>query len=146
MNRRRLASVAALVAALVITNLAVYWIGRALGGAFTFTGDNGDIVRPDTFEITVMSLVPLYVAFTLIPVSIGLRLGADLLPRWSKAIRIAGLAVCAVVMAVIAFVTLPAGFDTTSAVSLGVMYLAATVAGLAAVAIVSSAERSPRNP
>ncbi|MEV6924470.1 DUF6069 family protein [Dactylosporangium sp. NPDC051485] len=109
----RLALIAAMLAGLLLANLAVYAIGRALGGAFTYR-QNGADVRVDPVAVTVMSLVPL--------VS-GLGLVAALSRKWPAAILVARIAAPALAVATIAVMTIPAGFDTTSAVSLAAMHL-----------------------
>lgn len=110
----RLALIAALLAGLLLTNLAVYAIGRALGGAFTYQ-QNGANVRVDPVAVTVMSLVPLV---------FGLGLVAALSRKWPAAILVARIAAPTLAVATVAVMTIPAGFDTTSAVSLAAMHLA----------------------
>lgn len=119
----RLAVIAAALAGLLITNLAIYAIGRALGGAFTYP-QNGTTVRVDPLAITIMSLVPL---------ATGLALIAALSRIWRAAIRIARIAGPTLALATIALMTIPAGFDTTSAVSLAAMHLTAIPATLIAL-------------
>lgn len=119
----RLAVIIALLAGLLITNLAVYAIGRALGGAFTYT-QKGTTTRVDPIAITFMSLVPL---------GVGLALVAALARRWSATILVARVAAPILAVVTIAVMTLPAGFDTTSAVSLAAMHLATIPAALLAL-------------
>jgi len=110
----RLALIAAILAGLLITNLAIYAIGRALGGAFTYK-QNGTNVRVDQVAVTFMSLVPLV---------FGLGLVAALSRKWPAAILVARIAAPTLAVVTIAVMTIPAGFDTTSAVSLAAMHLA----------------------
>ncbi|GAA2371425.1 DUF6069 family protein [Dactylosporangium salmoneum] len=109
----RLALIAAVLAGLLLTNLALYAIGRALGGVFTYR-QNGANVRVDPVAVTFMSLVPL---------AFGLGLVAALSRKWPAAILVARIAAPTLAVATIAVMTLPAGFDTTSAVSLAAMHL-----------------------
>jgi len=118
-----LALIAAVLAGLLITNQVVHAIGRALGGAFTYP-QNGTTVRVDPIAVTVMSLGPLIV---------GLALVAALALRWPAVIRLARIAAPVLAVATIAVMTIPAGFDTTSAVCLAVMHLTTIPAALLAL-------------
>lgn len=120
---RRLAVIAAVLAGLLVTNLAVYAIGRALGGSFTYL-QNGKSVPVDPTSITIMSLVPLVV---------GLALVALLSRAWPAAIRVARVAAPVLAVATIVLMTIPAGFDTTSTVFLAAMHLATIPAALLAL-------------
>ena len=120
---RRAAVIAAALAGLLITNLALYAVGRALGGAFTYP-QNGTTVRVDPLAIALMSLVPL---------ATGLALIAVLSRIWTAAIRIARIAGPTLAVATIALMTIPAGFDTTSTVSLAAMHLMTIPATLIAL-------------
>jgi hypothetical protein len=111
---RRLALIAAILAGLLLTNLAVYAIGRALGGAFTYQ-QNGTDVRVGPIAVTFMSLVPLV---------FGLGLVAALSRQWPAVVLVARIAAPTLAVVTIAVMTIPAGFDTTSAVSLAAMHLA----------------------
>jgi len=119
----RLALIAAVLAGLLITNLAIYTTGRALGGAFTYP-QGGTTMRVEPVAITFMSLVPL---------GVGLALAAALSRKWPVAILVARIAAPTLAVATIALMTIPAGFDTTSAVSLGAMHLATIPAALLAI-------------
>jgi hypothetical protein len=119
----RLVSLAAVLAGLLVANLAVYAIGRALGGTFTYP-QNGTTVRVDPLAIAIMSLVPL---------GFGLGLVAVLSRRWPTVIRAARIVAPVLAVATVAVMTIPAGFDTTSAVSLAVMHLTTIPATLLAL-------------
>jgi len=119
----RPAVIAAALAGLLIANLAIYVVGRALGGAFTYP-QNGTTVRVDPLAITIMSLAPL---------ATGLALIAALSRIWPAAIRIARIAGPTLAVATIALMTIPAGFDTTSDVSLAAMHLTTIPATLIAL-------------
>ena len=119
----RLALIAATLGGLLLTNLAVYAIGRAFGGAFTYQ-QNGAAVRVEPVAITIMSLVPL---------ALGLALAAALSRRWPAAILVARIAAPTLAVVTIAVMTIPAGFDTTSTVSLAAMHLALIPAALLAL-------------
>jgi hypothetical protein len=120
---RRLALIAALLAGLLLTNLVIYAIGRALGGAFTYQ-QNGAAVRVEPIAVTFMSLAPLV---------FGLGVVAALSRKWPATIRVARIVAPTLAVATIAVMTIPAGFDTTSAVSLAAMHLAIIPASLLAL-------------
>lgn len=122
-NTGRLAVIAAVLAGLLLTNLAIYAIGRALGGAFTYT-QNGAPIRVDPVAITIMSLAPL---------ATGLALIAALSRKWPAAIPVARIAAPTLAVATIAVMTIPAGFDTTSTVTLATMHLTTIPAALLAL-------------
>lgn len=126
----RLALIAAILAGLLVLNLALYAIGRALGGAFTYK-QNGADVRVDSIAVTFMSLVPL---------AFGLGLVAALSRKWPAVILVARIAAPMLAVATIAVMTIPAGFDTTSAVSLAAMHLALIPSTLVALRML------PRGP
>lgn len=115
--------IAASLAGLLLTNLAIYAIGRAFGGAFTYR-QNGTTVRVDAVAITILSLVPL---------ATGLALIAALSRTWPTAIRVARIAAPILAVVTIAVMTIPAGFDTTSTISLTAMHLATIPAALVAL-------------
>jgi Family of unknown function (DUF6069) len=128
----RLAVIAAALAGLLLTNLAIHAIGRALGGTFTYM-QNGAPVRVDPVAITIMSLAPL---------ASGLALIAALSRTWPAAIRVARIAAPTLAVATIAVMTIPAGFDTTSTVALATMHLATIPAALLAL---NALPRRPRH-
>ena len=115
--------IAAALAGLLLTNIAIYAIGRALGGAFAYP-QNGTTVRVDPLAITIMSLAPL---------ATGLTLTAALSRAWPAAVRVARIAAPTLAVVTIVVMTIPAGFDTTSAVSLATMHLATIPAALLAL-------------
>jgi hypothetical protein len=129
-NAGRLAVIAAALAGLLLINLVIYAIGRALGGAFTYQ-QNGSTVRVDPAAITIMSLAPL---------ATGLALIAVLSQMWPAAIRVARIAAPTLAVATIAVMTIPAGFDTTSTLALATMHLATIPAALLALSAL------PRRP
>jgi hypothetical protein len=120
---RRLALVAAALAALLLTNLAVYGIGRALGGAFVYRQDGLD-VRVESVAVTLLTLGPLTSALIVV---------ALLARKWPAVISVARIAGPALAVLTIGVMTIPAGFDTTSAVCLAVMHLATVPAMLFAL-------------
>ncbi|MBF9131974.1 hypothetical protein I0C86_23845 [Plantactinospora sp. S1510] len=122
-NAGRPALVAAALAGLLIINLAIYAVGRALGGAFTYP-QNGTTTQVDWVSITFMSLVPL---------GFGLTLVAVLSRKWPKVIPIARVVAPVLAVATIAVMTIPAGFDTTSTVALSAMHLTIIPAALLAL-------------
>lgn len=116
---------AALLAALAI-NLALYGIGRAAGGHFTYQ-QSGKHMRVDVPSVLIMSLGPLLV---------GLLLVAWIGPKTTRAARIV---VPILAVGTIALMTLPAHFDTTSTVFLSCMHLALIPIALFAIRSMSPA-------
>ncbi|GIH03952.1 hypothetical protein Rhe02_20190 [Rhizocola hellebori] len=119
----RLAVVSAALTGLLIANLAIYAAGRAFGGTFVYL-QNATPVEVGPLAITIMSLVPL---------ATGLAVIAALSRLWPAAIRVARIAGPTLAVATIGLMTVPAGFDTTSAVSLAVMHLTTIPATLIAL-------------
>jgi Family of unknown function (DUF6069) len=114
------------VVGLLAVNLVIYVVGRACGGAFTYT-QSGTPTRVDAVAVAVMSAVP---------VTIGLTLVAWLSPRWPVLIPTAKVIAPTLAVATIGLMTLPARFDTTSTLFLATMHLAlipATVHALGAL-------------
>ncbi len=137
-NTGRLAVIAAVLAGLLLTNLANYAIGRALGGTFIYT-QNGAPIRVDLAAITIMSLAPL---------ATGLALIAALCRKWPAAIRVARIAAPTLAVTTIAVMTIPAGFDTTSTVALATMHLTTIPAALLALNTLPRrpSQRTPQAP
>jgi len=119
----RVAVLAATLAGLLIANLVVYAIGRALGGSFTYP-QNGTATRVDPAAIAIMSLGPL---------GGGLAVVAALSRAWPAAVRAARIAAPILAVGTIAAMTIPAGFDTTSTVCLALMHLTTIPAALVAL-------------
>lgn len=102
----------AIVLALAV-NLVIYAIGRAAGGAFTYT-QSGKTSTVDAVAVTFLSVGPL---------AVGLTLVAILSRRWPVLINAAKIASPALALATIALMTIPAHFDTTSTMFLATMHL-----------------------
>ena len=110
----RPAGVIALAAVGVLScNLLLYGIGRACGGTFVYTHD-GKAVTVDPASVAIMSVVPL---------TLGLALAAWLSRRRPVPITVAAIVVAVLAVATIGLMTIPAGFDTASALSLAAMHL-----------------------
>jgi Family of unknown function (DUF6069) len=122
-TRSRPLVIAYALAGLLVTNLIVYAMGRALGGDFTYTQD-GVAVLVDPLATVIMSLGPLLT---------GLAVIALLARRWPVAVRIGRIAGPALAVITIGVMTIPAGFDTTSAIALSAMHLATIPAMLVAL-------------
>jgi uncharacterized protein DUF6069 len=135
-NAGRLAVIAATLSGLLLINLVIYAIGRALGGDFTYSQD-GAAVRVDPAAITIMSLAPL---------ATGLALIAALSRIWTWAIRVARIAAPTLAVATIAVMTIPAGFDTTSTLALAAMHLATVPAALLALNALPRRQSQSTNP
>ena len=105
-------------------NLALYGIGRAAGGTFSYvqSGNRNSVVA---LGVSIMSAGPLIA---------GLGLLALLLPRWPGLIRSARFVVWLLALGTIALLTVPAHFDTTGTVFLSCMHLALIPISLLAIA------------
>jgi RsiW-degrading membrane proteinase PrsW (M82 family) len=112
LSRRYAVIIIAIVLALAV-NLVIYAIGRAAGGAFTYT-QSGRTSTVDAVAITFLSTGPL---------TVGLTLVAILSRRWPVLINAAKIASPALALATIALMTIPAHFDTTSTMFLASMHL-----------------------
>jgi hypothetical protein len=112
----------ALVVALAV-NLALYRIGRAAGGTFTYV-QSGKRSAVDAVAVSIMSVGPL---------AFGLALLAWLAPRRPGLIRAAKIVVPVLALATIALMTVPAQFDTCSTVFLSCMHVALIPISLLAI-------------
>jgi hypothetical protein len=112
LSRRYAVIIIAVVLALAV-NLVIYAIGRAAGGAFTYT-QSGKTSTVDAVAITFLSTGPL---------TVGLTLVAILARRWPVLINAAKIASPALALATIALMTIPAHFETTSTMFLASMHL-----------------------
>jgi hypothetical protein len=140
-DSRGLQKVPAFIEVVVLTdvvvlavNLLAYVIGRATGAAFTYT-HAGRVTRVDAASVAIMSVVPL---------TIGLTLIAWLSRRWSGLIRIAKVVASLLAVSTVGLMTIPAGFDATSAAFLATMHLALVPAALLALEALSPALRPAR--
>jgi Family of unknown function (DUF6069) len=107
----------------VAVNLMAYVLGRACGGAFTYT-QHGRPTGVDALAVALMSGGPL---------AFGLSVAAWLTRRWPALITTAEVVATVLPVATIGVMTVPAGFDTTSAFFLAAMHLALVPAGLLAL-------------
>jgi hypothetical protein len=120
---RRPTVIAVAVASVLAVNLLLFVLGRACGGAFTYT-QGGKSTRVDAVAVAVMSVVP---------TMIGLALVAWLSRRWPVLNAIAKIIAPALAIATIGLMTLPARFDTTSKLFLAAMHLTLIPAALLAL-------------
>lgn len=119
----RLSAIAvALVVALAV-NLALYGIGRAAGGTFTYV-QSGKKSAVDAVAVSIMSVGPL---------ALGLALLAWLASRWPGMIRAAKIVVPVLALATIGLLTVPGHFDTYSTVFLSCMHVAMIPISLLAI-------------
>ena len=98
--------VAVLVA--VVVDLALYGLGRALGGSFGFTAPAG-VARVDAATVAGFAAVPLLV---------GLALAALLARRWPGVLGVAQVVAPVLALVTVPLMTLPADFDGASTVAL----------------------------
>ncbi|HEY5249610.1 MAG TPA: DUF6069 family protein, partial [Dermatophilaceae bacterium] len=133
----RLPIVGAAVLVAFGVNLALYELGRAAGGSFTYI-QSGNKTTVDALAVTIMSVGPLVV---------GLGLVACLAPRWPRLITAAKIAAPMLALATIALMTVPAHFDTTSTIFLASMHLALIPISLLAIAALDQRHSSlPARP
>jgi hypothetical protein len=97
----------------LVLNLSIYLVGRACGGAFTYT-QGGKLRRVDATAVALLSAVPALISLTVI---------AWLSSRWPTLISAAKVIGPLMAVATIGLMTLPAGFDTTTTLSLSAMHL-----------------------
>lgn len=122
LRRPGIVGIAAVVA--LAANLAIYGIGRAAGGTFSYT-QSGNRSTVDAVAVTIMSVGPL---------TVGLGVLAWLAPRWPALIRAGKIAVPVLALGTIALMTVPAHFDTTSTMFLSGMHVALIPISLHALA------------
>ncbi|MBB6346895.1 DUF6069 family protein [Nonomuraea muscovyensis] len=118
--------VAATVAVALVLNLAVYAVGRALGGDFRFTAEG----RPAEVDATTLG------GFTAVPLLIGMTLVALLSRVWRWVILAAMVVAPALALVTVPIMTIPADLDDTSTVTLALCHVAlvpVTLAGLLAL-------------
>lgn len=101
------------VGAAVAINLAIYAVGRAIGGTFVFT----QAAEPITVDAATVA------GFTAAPLLAGLVLVALTAQRWPWVVSAALVVAPALAVVTIIAMTLPADFDTTSTVALGLCHL-----------------------
>ncbi|MEU4423587.1 DUF6069 family protein [Actinoplanes sp. NPDC024001] len=109
----RAALIGVAVGVAVVANLIVYLIGRAAGGTFVFTANNGP-AEVDAATVAGFSLVPLLV---------GLAVVALLAPRAPWVVRAAVVIGPVLAIGTIVVMTLPADFDSVSTTTLALCHL-----------------------
>lgn len=122
------AVVAAVVVALLV-NLAIWAIGAAAGGSFTFT-EGGVVQSAAPGGVVLMTTVPLL---------LGMTLAALLSRRWPRMIRVAQVVGAALALLTIGS-TLVADFDGASTAALAAMHV------VIAVVVVVGLEAMRRRP
>ncbi len=120
---KRITVIALAAGGALAANLLIYAIGRAFGGAFTYT-QHHKTIHVDVAAVSTMSVVPLVV---------GLALVAWLSRTWPAMITTAQVVATVLAVATIGLMTLPAGFDTTSTLFLASMHIAIVPASLFAL-------------
>ncbi|MEU8313291.1 MULTISPECIES: DUF6069 family protein [unclassified Micromonospora] len=128
----RTAVVALATAVAVVVNLIVYAIGRAAGGSFLFTADDR---RVEVDAVTVAD-------FSALPLALGLTAVAVLASRYAWVVRAALIVGPALAVLTIATMTLPAGLDATSTITLAACHL--TLAPIIVVAVSALGRRARR--
>jgi hypothetical protein len=110
---RKTLIIAAAVGTAALVNLILYGVGRAAGGTFRFTASSGPAVV-DGVTVVAFSVVPLLVG--LVAVALLARLGG-----W--VIRTALVVGPLLAIATIALMTLPTDLDATSKVTLALCHV-----------------------
>lgn len=110
----RPAIVAATVAVSVLVNVVIYAVGRAAGGSFRFTSASGPA------EVDVLTVV----GFTVVPLLLGMTVVALLVRVWPWVATVALFVAPTLALVTIAVMTLPAGFDATSTITLALCHVA----------------------
>ncbi|SDJ41154.1 DUF6069 family protein [Nonomuraea jiangxiensis] len=118
--------VAATVMVALVLNLAIYAVGRALGGDFRFTAQG----RPAEVDATTLG------GFTVVPLLVGMTLAALLSRIWRPVILVAMVVAPALALVTIPIMTIPADLDEASTITLALCHVAlvpVTLAGLLAL-------------
>lgn len=116
-------------AAAAVVNLAVYAAGRAAGGTFRFTA-SGVPAEVDAATVAGFSVVPLVAGLTVV---------ALLAPLAGWVTRVALVAGPVLAVVSVPLMTVPAGFDAVSEVTLAVCHL--TLVPIVVVALVAVRRR-----
>jgi uncharacterized protein DUF6069 len=127
----RPAVIAAAVLTAVVVNLVVYALGRAVGGGFRFLSGG---VPAEVDAVTVAG-------FSAVPLAAGLTVVALLAPRAAWAVPAALVAGPTLAIGTILLMTLPAGFDAISTVTLSLCHL--TLVPITVLAVRRLARRTP---
>jgi hypothetical protein len=132
-----LARCVAVIGAVLAFNLVVYALGRAVSATFSYT-HGGTVTRVDAAAVSLMSVLPL---------ATGLALTALLSRRWPVLITIAKVVAPVLAVATIGATTIPAHFDTSSALCLSAMHLALIPAAVLALGACTPRRRlAPARP
>jgi hypothetical protein len=129
----RLRPVAASVAAVGATNLAIYLVGRLGGASFTYS-QGGVPTEVDAVAVLIMSIVPL---------AVGLAVTAGISRRWRPMLTIARIVVPVLAVLTIFTATIPAGFDRASTVLLAAMHLVVVPGAWRAIAVIATMAPAP---
>ncbi|WP_328472406.1 DUF6069 family protein [Actinoplanes sp. NBC_00393] len=122
--------VAAAAALAVVVNLAVYLIGRAAGGTYTFTSAQGPA------EVDAVTVA----GFSLVPLLVGLTVVALLASRAAWVVRAALIIGPVLAVGTIVVMTLPTDFDGVSKTALAVCHL--TLVPIIVVAVTAIGRRA----
>lgn len=119
----------------IVANMLVYAIGSILGGGFEFVSAAG----PATVD------APTVAGFTAIPLAAGLSLVAALGRRWRWVFPAALVIAPLLEIGSILIMTIPAGFDLISALTLAVCHLVLVPTSLAAIFALRSRRNATRS-
>lgn len=124
------------VAAAVAVNLAIFAVGRATGGTFRFTQG----AKPITVDAATVA------GFTAMPLLAGLVLVALTARRWPWVVTAALIVAPSLAVVTILLMTVPADFDTTSTVTLGLCHLALVPIAILSLRSLRGATATPAAP
>ncbi|WP_247828518.1 DUF6069 family protein [Arthrobacter antioxidans] len=105
--------IALAVAAAVVVNLVIFFIGALAGGTYAFTSPAG----PATVNAAVVA------AFTIIPLTLGLTVVAVTRRWWPGVVTVALIVAPIVELGTIVALTIPADFDGPSTVALALCHV-----------------------
>jgi hypothetical protein len=121
--RPRTVVVLAAVGSALLVNLAVYAVGRAAGGSFSFSAASG----PSEVDAVTVG------GFTVVPFLLGLTLAALLARRWPRVLDLALVVAPVLALGTVALMTLPADLDRVSTIALGACHVVLAVIAVAAL-------------
>lgn len=105
--------VAVTVAVAVAVDVALYTIGRALGGTFRFTAATGPV------EVDAVTVA----GFAAVPLLVGLVVAALLSLRWPGVLRVAMVVAPVLALVTVPLMTLSVDLDTVSTVTLAACHV-----------------------
>ncbi|MFC5748052.1 DUF6069 family protein [Actinomadura rugatobispora] len=121
------------MAVALVLNLAIYAVGRALGGDFRFTAEG----RPA--EVDGITLV----GFTSVPLLVGMTLVALLSRIWRWVIAVAMVVAPALALVTVPIMTIPADLDEASTITLALCHIALVPVTLTGLLVLRALRQEP---